>query len=157
MFYLIKHNQISSFYKNFFLIINVPIDAIFADISSIIDWFSRSFWHSWLVGYFQAHKRLSVIFFSLFRRKNTISGGMRSADQQETDQRTWSFLPLIGGYFCKWKSSPLARRVGDSAYLWSKLGNAGLIRDQRYRTDSDAGMAMPDWHRWLPEKMPMPD
>jgi hypothetical protein len=26
----------------------------------------------------------------------------------------------------------------------TKLGNAGLIRDQRYRTDPDAGMPMPD-------------
>jgi hypothetical protein len=26
----------------------------------------------------------------------------------------------------------------------AKLGNAGLIRDQRYRTDPDAGMPMPD-------------
>jgi hypothetical protein len=26
----------------------------------------------------------------------------------------------------------------------SKLGNAGLIRDQRYRIDPDAGMPMPE-------------
>jgi hypothetical protein len=25
-----------------------------------------------------------------------------------------------------------------------KLGNAGIIRDQRYRTDHDAGMPIPD-------------
>jgi hypothetical protein len=36
------------------------------------------------------------------------------------------------------------------------LSNAGLIRDQRYRTDPDAEMPMPDEHTSIPEKMPMP-
>ncbi len=37
-----------------------------------------------------------------------------------------------------------------------KLGNAGLIHDQRYRTDPDAGMPMPmpDWGNWEQEIMP---
>ncbi len=32
----------------------------------------------------------------------------------------------------------------ENGWSLSKLGNAGLIRDQRYRTDPDAGMPMPD-------------
>jgi hypothetical protein len=42
MLFLINHSHISSFYKNIFHFVNVPIEAIFANISSIIDWFSRS-------------------------------------------------------------------------------------------------------------------
>jgi hypothetical protein len=41
------------------------------------------------------------------------------------------------------------------------IDNAGLyilrVRDQRYRTDPDAGMPMPDRVSWLPGKKPMPD
>ncbi len=41
--------------------------------------------------------------------------------------------------------------------LCTQLGNFGLIRDQRNRTDSDARIPMPDLVRWIPVKMPMPD
>ncbi len=37
-----------------------------------------------------------------------------------------------------------------------RLGNAGLIHDQYYQTDPDAGMPMLDRGRWLEVKMPMP-
>ncbi len=37
-----------------------------------------------------------------------------------------------------------------------KLGDAELIREQRYRTHPDAGMPTSDWHCWIPVKMPMP-
>ncbi len=37
------------------------------------------------------------------------------------------------------------------------MGNVGLIRDQRYRTDPDAGMPMLDWCRWQTLKIPKKD
>ncbi len=37
------------------------------------------------------------------------------------------------------------------------LDNAGLIRDQHYRTEPDAGMPMPYWSNWLTVILRMPD
>jgi hypothetical protein len=37
------------------------------------------------------------------------------------------------------------KHLATSIYHFLLLGNAGLIRDQQYRTDPDAGMLMPGW------------
>jgi hypothetical protein len=39
----------------------------------------------------------------------------------------------------------------------TKLGTNGLIRDQRYRTDHDAGMLIPDKALYTNGKLTMPD
>ncbi len=50
-------------------------------------------------------------------------------------------------YICGDKPSELVIQQWESYYTatWSpQLGTNGLIRDQRYRTEHDAGMPMPD-------------
>jgi hypothetical protein len=38
------------------------------------------------------------------------------------------------------------------AHKSPKLGNAGILRNQQFMSDIDAGMPMPDWRSLLPEK-----